>query len=76
MKDFKNFTIRLNNVADSYYGFVVAVLTYVKNKESRLEVVEKFMDNNPSALTSDILEFISKQDDFRDDAAYTNAEAV
>lgn len=76
MKDFKNFTIRLNNVADSYYGFVVAVLTYVKNKESRREVVEKFMDNNPSALTSDILEFISKQDDFYDDAAYASKEAV
>ena len=75
MKDYKDFTIRLNNVADSYYGFVVAVLTYVKNKESRLDVVEEFMDNNPSALTSEILEFISKQDDFYDDAAYANAEA-
>ncbi len=25
-------TIKLNNVKDSYYGFVVAVLTYVKKK--------------------------------------------
>ena len=72
----ESFTIKLNNVADSYYGFVVAVLTYVKNKESRLGIVEKFMDTNPSALTSDILEFISKQDDFYDDAALDRAEAV
>ena len=70
------FAIKLNNVADSYYGFVVAVLTYVKNKESRLEVVESFMNNNPSALSSDILEFISEQDDFYEDAAYAHADAV
>ena len=70
------FAIKLNNVADSYYGFVVAVLTYVKNKESRLEVVENYMNDNPSALTSDILEFISKQDDFYEDAAGAHAEAV
>ena len=70
------FAVKLNNVADSYYGFVVAVLTYVKNKESRLEEVEKFMNDNPSALTSDILEFISNQDDFYEDAAYAHAEAV
>ena len=72
----ENFAIRLSNVADSYYGFVVAVLSYVKEKKSRFEVVEAFMDNNPSALTSDILEFISNQDDFYEDAAYAHADAV
>lgn len=72
----ENFTIRLNNVADSYYDFVVAVLTYVNNKKSRLEVVENFMNNNPSALTSDILGFISQQPDFFDDAAYVQAKVV
>lgn len=72
----ETFTIRLNNVVDSYYGFVVAVLTYVKNKESRLEVVENYMNNNPSALSSDILEFISEQEDFFEDAAYAHANAV
>ena len=66
------FTIRLTNVADSYYDFVAAVLTYVKNKKSRISIVGKFMDDNPNALSSDILEFISKQDDFFEDAAYAN----
>lgn len=70
------FTIKLNNVADSYYGFVAAVLTYVKNKESRLKVVESYMNNNPSALSSDILEFISEQNDFYEDAAYAHADAI
>lgn len=69
-----NFTVKLNNVADSYYGFVVAVLTYVNNKKSRLATVETFLEDNPSALSSDILEFISEQDDFYEDAARARAD--
>ena len=72
----EEFTIKLNNVADSYYGFVVAVLTYVNNKKTRLNVVDNYMNNNPSALTSDILAFISEQEDFYEDAAYAHANAV
>lgn len=56
----EDFAIKLNNVTDSYYGFVIAVLTYVNKKDSRLKAVDSFMNNNPSALSSDILEFISK----------------
>ena len=72
----ETFAIKLNNVADSYYGFVAAVLTYVKNKNSRLNIVEKFIDDNPSALSADILEFISEQDDFYEDASYAHAEVI
>ena len=60
----------INNVPDVYEGFVVAVLNYVKKKPSRLRNVKRFLDNNPSARTSDVLEFISNQDDFYEDAAY------
>lgn len=67
----KELTIKLNNVEDSYYGFVAGVLTYVKKKESRYIKVNDFIDNNPNALTSDILEFISNQEDFYDDAVYS-----
>ena len=70
----EEFAIRLSNVPDSYYGFVVAVLTYVKKKQSRYEVVEEFMNKNPLATTSDILEFISDQDDFYEDAAYADQD--
>jgi len=71
----ETFTIRLNSVKDAYYGFIVAVLTYVKKKPSRLEAVETFMNDIPDALTSDILGFISEQDDFFEDAAPSRAEA-
>ena len=70
----EKFTIRLNSVEDAYYGFVVAVLNYVKKKPSRFKVVEDLLDKNPKALTADILAFISSQEDFYEDAAYAHAE--
>lgn len=69
----EEFTIRLNNIKDSYYGFVVAVLNYVKGNGARFDIVNGYLDENPDALSSDILEFISEQKDFYDDV-YANTE--
>ncbi|MBO4390806.1 MAG: hypothetical protein J5825_08110 [Lachnospiraceae bacterium] len=68
-------TIRLNSVPDSYYDFIEAVLTYVKKKTSRLNTVTAFLDEHPAANTSEILEFISNQDDFYEDAAPAQGNA-
>ena len=65
----EEFTIRLNNVSDSYDSFVDGVLNYVEKKQSRLIAVETFMDEHPEATTSDILWFISNQRDFYEDMA-------
>ena len=54
--------VLLNQVEDTYYDFVVAVLQYAKKKQSRTEVVVEYIKKNPKANTSDILEFISDQD--------------
>ncbi len=62
----------LNNVEDSYYDFVSAIARYAEKKPSRLEAVLTFLHNNPKALSSDIVEFVSKQEDFFEDAAYMN----
>lgn len=70
----EEFTIMLDNIEDSYYGFVVAVLTYVKKKQTRFDKVKEYIENNPTALSSDILAFISDQDDFYEDAAYAHAQ--
>lgn len=64
----EEFTIMLNNIDGSYYGFVVAVLSYVKKKQSRFDTVKKFIEDNKNATTSDILLFISQQDDFFEDS--------
>ncbi len=66
----EDLTTRLNNINNSYYGFVVAVINYVQRKSERLDVVEEFLDKKPDASTSEILEFISNQKDFFDDAKY------
>ncbi|MBQ9610848.1 MAG: hypothetical protein IJV15_15615 [Lachnospiraceae bacterium] len=65
MEEFKK---TLENIEDSYYGFVAAVITYVNKKQSRFDAVKTFIINNPKALTSDILQFISNQPDFFEDA--------
>lgn len=67
----EEFTIMLNNIEDSYYGFVAAVLTYVKKKQTRFDKVRAFIEKHPEALSSDILAFISAQDDFYEDATYS-----
>lgn len=64
----EDFTVMLNNIEDSYYGFVAAVLIYVKKKQTRFDKVKEYIENNPTALSSDILAFISDQDDFYEDA--------
>ena len=66
----EDFTVMLNNIEDSYYGFVAAVLIYVKKKQTRFDKVKEYIENNPTALSSDILAFISDQDDFYEDAVY------
>lgn len=55
---------RLLNVNDTYFGFIMGVLTYTQKSAARQASVEKFMEDNPDALSSDILEFISNQPDF------------
>ena len=56
-------------IKDSYVGFVKAVLNYVDKNYARYEKVTEFLMKHPEALSSEILEFISDQDDFYDDAA-------
>ena len=66
----KELTIQLNKIDGAYYDFIVAVLNYTGKKKSRYDAVKSFMGDNPSASPSDILKFISMQDDFGEDAAY------
>ena len=62
----------LNDVQGSYYDFVVAMLHYAKKKKSRLVILTDFIKKNKDLTTSDIIEFVSSQPDFYEDAAYTN----
>ena len=57
----------LLGVNDSYEGFIKAVLNYVEKNDKRFETVSEYLVENPEALSADILEFISDQDDFYDE---------
>lgn len=61
----------LNSISDAYYSFTLAVLTYVNNKPVRQEKIEKYLEENPDCRTDDLLEFISNQGDFYEDAVAT-----
>ena len=60
-------TKMLNNVSDSYYDFVVAALSYAKKKEPRIQLLKDFLSNNPDTTSSEVLSFISEQQDFYED---------
>lgn len=60
-------TEKLWDVSDAYEGFIHAVQTYTRKKKERLNKVLSFIDENPGALSSDILEFIYFQPDFQED---------
>jgi hypothetical protein len=62
----------LNRVDDSYFDFVSAMIHYAEKKTDRLRRVLDYIKNNPNALSSDIIKFVSEQEDFYEDAAYMN----
>lgn len=62
----------LNRVDDSYFDFVSAMIHFAEKKPDRLRRVLDYIKNNPNALSSDIIKFVSEQEDFYEDAAYMN----
>ena len=60
----------LNGVNDTYYDFVVGVLNYAKRNKSSREAMTSYIENNPDALTADILEYMISRDDYYDHAQY------
>ena len=60
----------LIGVKDSYYDFVVGVLNYAKRKESSCDAMVMFIENHPEALSSDILEYMLKREDYYDHAEH------
>lgn len=57
----------LNGLSGSYFEFVDSVAEYAEGKPSHLTIMMDFLHNNPSATPSDVLRFMSFQDDFFED---------
>jgi len=66
-------TALLNNVPDSYFDFVSAMVHYAQKKQSRLDSLLNYLKSNPGVSSSDIVKFVSEQADFFEDAAYMSA---
>lgn len=58
---------KLNGIPNSYFGFVVGIVTYVKKKPERLKKVLTFIDNSNNLTTSDVVRFVMMQPDFHED---------
>ena len=58
---------KINSMPNSYYEFVDSVIDYARVKESHLDLLVEYLDNNKSATPSDIIKLISYQPDFFDD---------
>jgi len=63
-------SVMLNEIEDSYYDFVSAMLHYAEKKPSRSEALLTYLKKNPTAKSSEVIRFVSEQPDFFEDAAY------
>ena len=66
---------KLEAIPDSYFGFIMGVIAYVKNKPERIQNVLRFIETFDNPTSSDVLEYISAQPAFFEDAV-RNKEMV
>lgn len=57
---------KLKAIPDSYFGFVVGIITYVKQKPGRLQKVLQFINSSEDLTCSDVVKFVSDQPDFHE----------
>ena len=57
----------LENVSDSYDGFVLGVLNYCKGRTDRIEQMSTYVLDNPNIKSSDIVEKMISDPDFWED---------
>lgn len=58
---------KLNEIPNTYFGFVAGISAYARKTPERLKTVLEFIDNSDALTTSDVIEFVMRQPDFHDD---------
>lgn len=66
-------TALLNAIDDSYYDFVSAMINYAA-KTNKTKLLVDYIKNTPNLKSSDVVRFVSEQNDFFEDAAYMEVE--
>ena len=72
--DLESLVDKLRAVKDWYLDFESGVISYARKKPERTANVLTYLISHPEAATSDIVEFISNQPDFYEDAAYPDKQ--
>lgn len=57
---------KLNAIPNSYFGFVAGIVTYVKQKPSRLDSLLAFINGSDNLTPSDVVKFVMDQPDFHE----------
>ena len=57
---------KLNQIPNSYFGFVMGIVTYAKRKPERLEKVLNYINSSENLTPSDIVKFVMIQPDFHE----------
>ncbi|MCR5487998.1 MAG: hypothetical protein K6F35_10840 [Lachnospiraceae bacterium] len=60
----------LNQIEDTYYDFVTAMLHYAGKKQERADALLGYITSNPGVKSAEVIRFVSEQPDFFEDAAY------
>ena len=56
---------RVKEIPDSYDDFVLGVINYAKQQPEHVSLLHRLLDENTNISSSDIIEFIYNQPDFR-----------
>ena len=57
---------KLNAIPDSYFGFVMGIISYAKRKPERLNKVLQFLNEATNPTSSDVVQFVMEQPDFHE----------
>ena len=57
---------KLNAIPDSYFGFVMGIISYAKRKPERLDKVLRYLNETPNPTSSDVVKFVMDQPDFHE----------
>ena len=59
----------LSNIPDGYDDFILGVINYAKKDPSHIKLLNEYMRHEKNLISSDVIEFIISQPDFRNYSA-------
>ncbi len=66
----------LSEISDAYDYFILGVINYAKKDVSHIELLNRYMRENPNVTSSDLIAFIMAQPDFHDSSAIKEMKHV